>query len=161
MSMLSVSIALMVLGAAFLFAEAMTPGFAVLGGTGVGLLIISAVLTLFFIEGGVVLFVCEVSFLTAGVIFFVRRIKRKQLMNQLILTETLNEDTKDYVNLEGYIGKTGMSKTSLRPAGTVDLGGATLEAVSDGAYIPENTKIIVKEVSGGKLVVKIPPENQN
>jgi len=151
--MLAVSIAIMVVGAVLLFAEAVTPGFAVFGVTGIVLLVVSAILTLFYVPYGVMLVCCEVGVLGIGGFLFVRRVKRKKLYGQLILEETLNEDNSKKTDLTVYLGKSGYAKTSLRPAGVAEIEGESVEVVSDGVYIAENTKISVKEISAGKIIV--------
>ena len=151
--MLLVSIIIMVVGAAFLFAESVTPGFAVFGVTGIILLVVSAVLTLFYVEYGIILVCVEFGFLAAGVVLFIRRAKSKKMYSQLILNESLKEDKDSIIDYSVYLGKSGVAKTSLRPAGTALINGETVEVVSDGAYIPENAGITAKEIKAGKLIV--------
>ena len=153
--MLSVSIIIMVVGAAFLFAESVTPGFAVFGVTGIILLIVSAVLTLFYVEYGIILVCVEFGFLTAGVVLFIRKAKSKKMYSQLILNESLNEDRESIVDFSIYLGKSGVAKTALRPAGTAMINGDLVEVVSEGAYIPENAEITAKEIRAGKLIVAL------
>jgi membrane-bound serine protease (ClpP class) len=77
------------------------------------------------------------------------------MMDQLILRETLNVEVTDCGNLDELLGKAGISKTALRPAGIVDFGGTPFDVVSESEYIPEKTKVIVKKIENNKLVVKI------
>jgi len=151
--MFSISIALMIVGMIFLFAESITPGFGVFGASGIVLLVVSAVLTLFYVRYGFIMVCCEIGVLGVGVWLFIRRMKSKKNYGQLFLNETLNEDAASKIDLSVYLGKTGAAKTSLRPAGVAEIDGASVEVVSDGAYIPENTPVYAKEIVAGKLVV--------
>jgi len=152
--MLILSIALMVVAAALLFAESMVPDFGIMGITGLILFIVAAILTLLYVPFGFLVLLCETVVLGGGAYMLFKRAKRKQTGNQIILRETLREDTPEHENLERFIGKTGVSKTALRPVGYADIGGVALEVVSDVKYIPENKKITVIKLSGNKLIVK-------
>ena len=151
--MLIVSIVLLIGGAALLVAEATMPGFGVFGISGLVTLAVSAYFALFYTPYGAVLVCCELVVLAAGVYLFVRKVKRGQFGKKLFLNETLNEYTPKSVNLDEYIGKTGAAKTSMRPAGVVLIGEVSFDAVSDGRYIAEDTKITAIRIENGRLVV--------
>ena len=151
--MLALTIAMMVVGAVLLFIESVTPGFAVFGVSGIVLLAVSAVLTLFTVQNGIILVCLEFGFLAAGIFLFVRRVKGSKSFDRLILSESLNEDSSGRMDLTAFLGKSGVAKTSLRPVGVAEIDGASVDVVSDGEYVAENTRITVKEISGGKIVV--------
>ena len=152
--MLILSVALMIVAAALLFAESMVPDFGVMGVTGLIIFAVAAILTLLHVPFGFLVLLLETGILGGGAFMMFKRAKRRQTGNQIILRETLNEDKPDHENLEHFVGKTGMSKTSLRPVGKAEIGGITLEVLSDVKYIAENTKITVIGVSNNTLVVK-------
>ena len=161
MNMLVISVIVMVVGAGLLFAESIAPGFGVFGVSGIVLLIASTVLTLMYVEFGIILVACEFGIIGGGLYLFFRRAKKKLYGNQIILKETLKEDTAGMIDPTDYLGKTGITKTSLRPSGIAEIGGVSLEVVADGVYISENTRVIVKEISGNKLIVKQADETIN
>lgn len=52
-----------------------------------------------------------------------------------------------------YLGKTGTALTDLRPAGKIEIEGATLDAQSDGGWISQGSAVRVIEVSTNRIVV--------
>lgn len=56
--------------------------------------------------------------------------------------------------LAALIGCKGMTLTPLRPSGTADIEGRTVDVISDGQYIEPNTPIRVVHVEGSRVVVE-------
>ncbi|MCY3021952.1 MAG: NfeD family protein [Planctomycetota bacterium] len=56
--------------------------------------------------------------------------------------------------LAGLVGQVAVAETVLVPAGKVRLGGVTYDAVSDGAFIEAQSKVVILRVSSGNLVVR-------
>ncbi len=56
--------------------------------------------------------------------------------------------------LEPRIGLRGVTTSMLRPVGRARFGGAVLQVVSRGAYIPSGTEIEIIEIDGSRLVVE-------
>ncbi len=52
------------------------------------------------------------------------------------------------------IGHTGDVLTALRPAGTIEIGGRRIDAVSDGVFIDDGATVRVVEVQGNRVVVE-------
>jgi membrane-bound serine protease (ClpP class) len=154
MIMMALSIILMLIAAGLLIAESMVPDFGIMGITGLVLLVVAAIATVMYVPYGAYLLAGELAVVGTGVFFFIRRAKRKQAGSHFILKETLNEDAPEHSDLQVYVGKHGLAKTSLRPFGVIDIGGTTFDVTSEGPYIEENSNVQVIKVSAGKLVVK-------
>ncbi|NOX96923.1 MAG: hypothetical protein GXO98_02470 [Nitrospirae bacterium] len=58
------------------------------------------------------------------------------------------------LQLEELVGKTGVSLTMLRPAGTAKIEEKRVDVVTEGIFIPKNTKIRVVMVKGNRVVVR-------
>ncbi len=56
--------------------------------------------------------------------------------------------------LEAMLGKEGVTKSTLRPAGIATIDGVRMDVVSQGGFIPKNTNIKVVKVEGRRVVVK-------
>ncbi|ACN14879.1 putative membrane-bound serine protease (ClpP class) [Desulforapulum autotrophicum HRM2] len=56
--------------------------------------------------------------------------------------------------LEGYLGKNGLSKTDLRPAGFAMIDGKRVDVVTRGEYISKQTPIVVHGVIGNQIIVR-------
>ena len=57
-------------------------------------------------------------------------------------------------DLEELVGKTGDSLTMLRPAGTAKIDGKRVDVVTEGVFLPKNTKVKVVMVKGNRVVVR-------
>jgi membrane-bound serine protease (ClpP class) len=54
----------------------------------------------------------------------------------------------------GYLGRTGIALSPLRPAGIADIDGARVDVVSDGSFIDVGADIVVTQVDGNRIVVR-------
>jgi len=152
--MMVLSIVLMVIAAGLLIAEAFVPDFGVMGITGIVLLVVAAVATVVYVPYGGFILAGELAFLGTGVVLLISRARRKQTGSHFILKETLDEVAPEYGDLQAYIGRYGVAKTSLRPFGVVEVAGVSFDVTSDGIYIAENSNVQVVKADGGRLVVK-------
>lgn len=146
----------LIVGLICMIIEIFHPGFGVFGVTGAVLLIAGVVLTArnateAFIMLLTVLFVLAIIF-TA----FLRSASKGKLNKTLVLNNTLDR-ASGYIGTEDLnylLGKEGITSTVLRPAGTADFQGVKLDIVSDGQFIPQNTKVKIVKVEGRRIVVK-------
>jgi len=59
------------------------------------------------------------------------------------------------------VGRTGVAKTLLRPAGKMTLDGQTIDCVTEGEYVQPGTRVTVLEEHGARVVVRpVPEENE-
>ena len=70
----------------------------------------------------------------------------------LILKETEAADAA--ATPEQWIGQEGVTVTSLRPAGQIDINGVRLNAASSGDFIPKGTAVLVTGTEGDHLVIR-------
>jgi membrane-bound serine protease (ClpP class) len=56
--------------------------------------------------------------------------------------------------LETYLHMEGISVTDLRPAGMAEINMKRLDVVTDGEYIEVNTPVVVKGVTGNRIIVQ-------
>jgi membrane-bound ClpP family serine protease len=67
--------------------------------------------------------------------------------------KAVSNDGIDEDDLTFFVGKTGVAKTVLRPAGIGEFNGVKLSVVSDGEFIPKDERIEVFRVEGNRIVV--------
>jgi membrane-bound ClpP family serine protease len=147
-------VALILLGVICLIAEIFIPDFGVLGITGIACLIISGVLAVLYVPMGWVMVTAEIVLL-AGFFYFVYTfIKKKQLQGNLIMSEALNVEVPELLNLDEFVGKSGVAVTALRPAGEIELNGVRFESASDGKLIEKGARVNVVKVSNNRLIVR-------
>lgn len=58
------------------------------------------------------------------------------------------------IGLEGYVGKTGVATTDLRPSGWIEVENKKIFVVSEGEYILKETPVKIIAVNGNRVVVK-------
>ena len=148
-----VAIILLLVGLAFAIAEMFTPGVGVFAVLGVLSLIASAIVTVVFVPFGV--FVMVGNAIMSSVILYaaLKYLSRRQLCGSLILNETLGFDSDSIGNLDYFIGKEGVAKTALRPVGTGDFNGVSIDVTSDGPFVEKGQRIKVVEVKNNTVVV--------
>ena len=81
---------------------------------------------------------------------------RGKLSKTLILKDSLSKES-GYIgteDLEYFVGKEGIALTVLRPAGTAEFDGVRLDVVSEGDYIPKNSRVKIIQVTGRRIVVR-------
>jgi membrane-bound ClpP family serine protease len=152
--MIYVTLALLIIGAVFLVAEAFIPGFGFFGISGIVLIIVSSIMTIVGIKYGVFMVVGEVAALSLFMFILLQYVKKSQLYGKIILDETLNYEEKEIGGTDYFFGKEGITKTPLKPFGTVDFNGVSIEVYSDGSYIQEKKKVKVIDVTKNKIIVR-------
>lgn len=81
---------------------------------------------------------------------------KTRLGRTLILVDS-QDPSAGWVAVESdhsLVGQEGTVLTALRPAGTVQVGGKRISAVSDGTFIEDNARVRVTEVHGNRVVVE-------
>ena len=59
---------------------------------------------------------------------------------------------------QSLIGKTGITKCTLRPAGIAEIEGRRIDVVSNGDFIQSGQRVLVTETEGSRIVVVLAPE---
>ncbi len=149
-------IALVIVGYCLVVVEMYIPGFGVPGISG----LICLAVGIFFLSGGSVLTglivtLIVVALLCVALSISIRSAARGRLAkSRFVLKETSTSPEEQENALDYYIGKLGMAKTILRPAGVAEFEGVRLNVLTDGDFIDENTKIVVERVEGNRIFVK-------
>ncbi len=170
---------LFVLGGALLVVELLvTPGFGVMGGLGVLLVLASIILVLppSYTEpgsgGGVDWDALAHSLATtAGVIavFIIaavalaRFLPQMPLLRRLVLAETTVSDGSSRAAAASQerttrVGETGRTTTMLRPAGKARIADRLVDVVTDGEFLDAGTPVRVVQVRGNRIVVAPAPD---
>ncbi len=152
--MLPFAVLLMTVGIILLCIEVAMPGFGVLGISGFAFVLISAVVTILNVPFGLFIVAGELALLFVVALILFKYIRKNQFYGKIILDENLNDEQKPIGDYNAFLGKTGAAKTSLRPHGTVDFNGLSIDVFSDGSYIPEGARVKVVDVSqNGRVIV--------
>ena len=145
-----------IIGLGLLVFEIFFPGFGAPGIAGIALLVLGVVLTAKTLPEAVILALIILALLGIAIALVFNSASKGRLSKTLILSEVLNtrsgfRGTEDY---EEFLGKEGISLTPLRPAGIAEFDGVKLDVVTEGEFIPKNTRVKVVNISGRRIVVR-------
>ena len=84
------------------------------------------------------------------------------MLRRISLTETQNSDAFTSVDnsLGEIMGKSGVTKSALRPAGVALIDGKRVDVVASSGFIENGKLIKVVETSGNRVVVRELPETE-
>ena len=147
---------LFIAGLLLLVAEAFMPGFGIVGGTGLLLLVIGIITTARNLTQALVMII--ILLLLAGILllFVLRSAKKGVIAKRLVLhTADRHEDGfRTSEDTSGMTGRTGVTLTVLRPSGSAEFDGERLDVVSEGTYIGKGVKVKVIRSEGRRIVVE-------
>jgi len=149
-------ILLFVIGIVLLIIEIFVPGFGIWAVAGIICLMSGVIMAAY--DSSRAAASLGVGFALAIVVagFFIYYFRHKGIWNKFILREELKTEL-GYVSQESkdrYLGQTGVSLTTLRPAGTVKIGDDRIDVVTEGEYIEARKPIIVVKIEGTRVVVR-------
>lgn len=147
---------LLVGGLGLVVFEMFNPGFGAPGITGVVLLAAGVILTVRTPMEAVILIAIILALLGIALVLVLHSASKGRLSKTLILSDALNDQSgfRGTENMEEYMGKEGRSVTPLRPAGMVIIEGIKLDVVTEGEFIPADTRVKVTAVYGRRIVVR-------
>ena len=83
---------------------------------------------------------------------------RAPYLNRIFLEKTISSadgySVRNEADLRQWAGKSGIAKTTLRPAGKAQIEGTLLDVVTMGDYVEKNTPIIVISTESNRIVVE-------
>ncbi|TMU85588.1 nodulation protein NfeD [Bacillus sp. BHET2] len=150
------TIILFIIGIVLIVAEFFLPG-GLAGGLGIG-----AILASIMLAGGNMMqmgisLLIALLIAVATVIIFVKVFgKKMKFFKKIILNDSTSTESGyvSNVNRLDLIGREGMTKTPLRPSGTVIIDDERIDAVSEGGFIKANEKVKIVKVEGSRIVVR-------
>jgi len=156
---LGMILAVFMIGVLMLLVEIFVTGFGIFGVLGIGAVLASLIMAGATV-GQVGIAVGLAVFLSLAAGFWAyRRIKSNQslLWRGLILTDSTSSE-KGYLSHQDKVqllGQEGVSLTPLRPSGTIEIDGNRIDAVTEGTFIQAGETIVVKEVTHGRVIVRV------
>lgn len=162
-----IEILMFVIGVILLIVEIFViPGFGIFGVAGILLMVGSLFLGLIsdfeMIDWSIIsiaIIQLGLTFLfTFIVLFFLLKfLPRTEMWGKLILKEQVSSKS-GYTSkpaFEHLIGLEGVAFTDLRPSGTALIDGNRIDVVTEGDYIKNGNRVLVKSVEGSKVVVEV------
>ncbi len=149
-------IILFIVGIILLLIEAAVPGFGVPGIGGIISVVLSIILASGSPQTAILSLVISLTLTIIITIILVKYGARSPYLDKVILS-TKQENSKGYISSKiskQYLGEEGMAITTLRPAGTIQIGDERIDAVSEGDFINKGDKVKVVKVQGSRVVVR-------
>lgn len=149
----------LIIGFALVVIEMFIPGFGLPGISGGILLIVGIALRANNAMEAFVMVIVIVALLCVALSISIhsaskgRLARSKLILHDVSVPEKQNQEI-DETDLNYFIGRDGVARTVLRPAGIGEIEGVKLNVVSDGDYIEKDAPIRVERVEGNRIVVK-------
>ena len=144
-----------IVGSGLIILEAFIPGFGVAGIFGIILEVVAlwATWRLHGVPTALIALLAVLILIGFAVFLSYRSAMNGRLSRSpLILKET--EAAGAVVKPEQWIGQEGVTVTSLRPTGQIDINGVRLNAASSGDFIPKGVVVLVTGTEGDHLVIR-------
>jgi membrane-bound serine protease (ClpP class) len=153
----TLAILLLVAAAILIIVEAFIPDFGICGILGISALVASMTITVLYVPFGIFYVFGELVVFGLLIFFLFHYVFKRRFQNKIVLNDTVEFDEPD-INAVEMLGKEGVATTSLKPTGLVDFNGTILEAVSEGAYIHEHSRVKVIDQVNNRLIVRLMKE---
>ncbi|MGI6173804.1 MAG: NfeD family protein [Christensenellales bacterium] len=146
-------------GFALVTVEMYIPGFGLPGISGIILLVLGVAFKASNWMEAVVITAIVLMLLCVVLSFSIRSASKGRLAkSQLVLREA--PEHVESSDIQAFVGKNGVAKTVLRPAGIGEFDGVRLDVVTDGEFIRAGDAIVVSRVEGNRIVVEKTEDNQ-
>lgn len=151
------AILLFLAAAVFVVAEMFLPSHGILGVCAVGCAIASIVMAYMFSQMMGLIFGVAVMVATPFVLYWAVKLYPRTVVGKKIMLgvpESVTGFEQEAQRLSELVGKRGVAMTMLRPAGTVEIDGRRIDAVSEAEFVQPGAEVEVVRVSGMEVVVK-------
>lgn len=145
-----------ILGFILITVELFNPGFGIAGISALILFILGIIFSARTFLDAIIMIILILLIIAILLFIVLRSASKGRLNKKLILPDRLSKDS-GYVGRnepESFLGKEGITLTVLRPSGNALIDGVKLDVVTEGEYIPKNTRVKVTKVEGIRIVVK-------
>lgn len=150
------SLIVFVVGLILLVIEAIAPGFGLPGISGIILIALGIILAMGSIREAIESLSIAIILTTIITVLLIRRGYSFKALDKVVLNTNLDKES-GYVSSEEkkeYLGKEGITISELRPSGIVEIDGERQDVLSEGVFIPKDTRVKVVKVEGAKIIVR-------
>jgi membrane-bound serine protease (ClpP class) len=147
-------VVLFIIGVILILAEVfIIPGFGIAGISGIAAVLVS----LFFIFPNTTIAInvllAVILFTMVTAVFMFKKFGSSRFWKRI----SLESNSRDYYSSsskKSYLNQEAKTLSKLRPAGTIEIEGKRVDAVSEGAFIEKDKKVKIISVSGSRVVVR-------
>lgn len=151
------SLMCLIIGLGLMIAEMFTPGLGLMGTFGIIALIAAIVLSVHSLLDAIfTLAIIFVVLFIAGFIVYRSFTKGRLANSSIVLSDRIDSASTslDDAEIQGIVGKEGITTTALRPSGNAEIDGKRYDVVTSGEFIQKDTRITVERIDGLKILVK-------
>lgn len=152
----NMTILIFIMGVTLLALEIFIPSFGVIGIIGLILSGYSVMDSFSDSRMGILVLVLTALAIILTVTIYVKLGFDRSLFDRMILSNT-NSSTRGYnskTNYDNLVGKSGLSKSILRPTGRIEIDGNIYDAKSESDFISKDRNILVTRIKNGNIIVK-------
>lgn len=152
---------LLVAGLMLIGAEVFIPG-GVLGVIGGLALIVAAGIGFAIFPAGTAAVIAIGMILMVGIVIalWIKLFPHTGIGRQMTAMRDLKEAKGTEDKLADLVGKTGITRSALRPAGYVEVDNRRIDVVTQGEMIDSNTPVRITAVEGNRVIVEaVPPDD--
>lgn len=149
-----------VVGIALLVIEAFVPGFGLPGISGIVLEV--AAVTLTWLNHGPLaalgMTIAVLALIAIAISMSLRSATKGKLSRSKLVLQQREINEEGYraqEDMKVFLGREGVATTVLRPTGMATFDGVKLNVVSDGVFVPAETKVRIVQVEGSRIVVQV------
>lgn len=149
-----------VVGIALLVIEAFVPGFGLPGISGIVLEV--AAVTLTWLNHGPLaalgMTIAVLALIAIAISMSLRSATKGKLSRSKLVLQQREINEEGYraqEDMKVFLGREGIATTVLRPTGMATFDGVKLNVVSDGVFVPAETKVRIVQVEGSRIVVQV------
>ncbi|KAB3533259.1 NfeD family protein [Alkaliphilus serpentinus] len=148
---------LFIAGLLLLTVEAFAPGFGVAGIGGIICIVASIIMASNSVATAVTSLVIAFILTIIAFILLLKYAPKNKYFSRIVLSARENPDlgyTASGRKYDSHLGKIGVVKTFLRPAGTILVEDELLDVVSEGDFIEIGSRVKIVKIEGRKIIVR-------
>ena len=148
------SLMCLIIGLGLMIAEMFTPGLGLMGMFGIIALIAAIVLSAHSLLDAIfTLAIIFVVLFIAGFIVYRSFTKGRLANSSIVLSDRIDSASTslDDAEIQGIVGKEGITTTALRPSGNAEIDGKRYDIVTSGEFIQKDTRITVERIDGRRM----------
>jgi hypothetical protein len=152
----NMTILIFIMGVTLLALEIFIPSFGVIGIIGLILSGYSVMDSFSDSRMGILVLVLTALAIILTVTIYVKLGFDRSLFDRMILSNK-DSSTRGYnskTNYDNLVGKSGLSKSILRPTGRIEINGNIYDAKSESDFISKDRNILVTRIKNGNIIVK-------
>lgn len=144
-------------GAVLLIIELFVPSFGIIGISGITLTVVGIVMSSENVTIGIYSLLIAIVFAIISATIMLKLGYKNKVFSKIVLNKELDDKSgykagKDYSFL---LNKKGFAITDLRPSGQIKIEDVSYDALSQLEYIKKGEEIIVENVEGSKIIVRL------